>query len=152
MKLEKLALVSELVGAVAIVASLVVVAVEIRQNTVSQNAAIFQLMSEQVRGIALDVPNEIRLKIRNGEQLSELEALQYTQWFSGALRIYESWWKQNDLGVIDDETFESYISHLHISAGGEYERDYWLNDRLWSPLPGFEAYVNDYIERTPPIR
>jgi len=61
------------------------------------------------------------------------------------MRIFESWWKQHELGVIDDETFDAYITHMHIVLRDQRMRDFWLNEKFFDALPGFEAYVARYM-------
>ena len=136
MKLEEWALIAEIVS-------------EVQQNTVAQKASIYQTMSHDVRAITSSLPYQTRMKLRQGEAPTRLEEVEYINWSASTMRIYESWWKQHQLKTIDDETFRSYISHMHLSLADRYMRDWWLHKKGYEALPGFEAYVAEYIAGHP---
>ena len=152
MNTEKIGSIADIVGAIAIVISLVYVAIEIRQNTRVQTATTYYEMSRDVVTITSRVPNTVRVKLNDGEELSEVEWQEYLQWFGSTMRIYENWWKQHELGTVDDETFESYITHMHITLQNQRVRDHWANERLYSASPGFDEYVANYLSQNPVVR
>ena len=148
MKLEQISAIAETVAAVAVVISLIYVATEVQQNTRAQNAATFQEISRDVRDIIVALPVEVRMKVRNGEQITPVEEHEYLAFVVLALRAYESWWQQRLLGTISDEVFESYITHMHITLRDKLARDLVQNGVI-EFLPGFKAYVDSYTSANP---
>lgn len=150
MKLERIALIAEVMGAVAIVITLVFVVVELRDSTRAQDAATFQAMSRDLQAVFDRLPREIRLKARvQGEPLSEVENLDYVLYTTMALRIGESWWQQWQLGTISEEVFRSYITHMHGVLGGPVAREVWRNRGTIEYMPGYDAYIEEHIAQNP---
>ncbi len=57
--------------------------------------------------------------------------------------------RQWQLGTLSDEVFESYISHMNATLGDAVSRNTFVNTTVIRYLPGFKAYVEDYIASNP---
>jgi hypothetical protein len=149
MNLEKWSQVAEIVGSVAIVVTLVVLTIEVRDNTRAIDSANFQEISRDVEGLISAIPIEVRDKARSGTPLSNAERLAYFGFLTNALRTYESWWQQWRLGTLPDEVFHSYMTHMTVTFSDEVARDLWSGPRIVSYIPEFEAYVETFLDQNP---
>ena len=151
MKLEKLGVIAEIAGAVAVVTTLIFVAIEVEQNTLSQDASTMQEVYRDLRTYLEDVPDEIRCKSRfTNQPLTRGEVSEYNQWLSMGLRMFENWHALNRLSVISDEIFASYMNHVEIMFRDQYARDYWRNDGGSQYFTKeFAEYINAFIEHNP---
>ena len=149
--LDALGNLGDFIGGIAVVATLVYLAVQIRQNTTALKTASRQQIAEGMRdynrlwlqpGVARasvdgltdypDMPFEDR-------QLFSTQINDHALFFQGAYALHES-------GVLDDETYLAYLEYFSawiVTPGG----------RVWweqvSPLyaPAMVAAVNVRIER-----
>jgi hypothetical protein len=123
----------EIVGIGAIVASLVLVAYELRQSTaVSITQAIFQSntsMDSAYRARAQD-PVLAQLVINgnaNTESLTDLERNQFAAWLRADMNNVEAMWFYFDHGLIPEKDFDGYrasaCSRVITDGGRRFWRD-----------------------------
>lgn len=150
MKLEKWALIGEIVGGFAIIPSIAFVIFEIQSNTRSQNASTVQEMFRDYRDVVETVPDDIRFKSRSCKlPLTDSERSEYNQWLAIVLRAGDSWYEINSLGAIRDEVFSSNMSVVRIALSDQYARDYWTEYGAGEYSRGFTDYIDDYIRENP---
>lgn len=137
---------AEIVGVVGVIASLIFVAFEIRQNTNAVQSSTIQALSEQsydtVR-LTIEIP-EARdaLRAARENRLSEEQQELFDLIISAALRLHQNRYLQARLGVLDETT------SLEIGVGGIYRIPYFRE--FWSKngsdySPGFQEYVNRVV-------
>ncbi len=71
-----------------------------------------------------------------------MESLALNRWRGIMFRMYENWWKQHQNGILDDEVFIAYSSHMRITLSLSGSIDWWLYDRTIDYIPGFVEYVD----------
>jgi hypothetical protein len=133
---------------IGVLAGIVFLAIEVRQNTRAQDAATYQEISRDVRDIITAVPAEIRDKVRSGEEISSVERAIYGGFILQTMRAYESWWQQHEIGTLSDEVYQSYIGHIYYTLGDALSREIWRSKPV-EFLPGFELYVDEYMADNP---
>ena len=105
----------EIVGLVAVVLSLLILAYEIRQNTDTAAAqAVFELNDAARETLFQQATNPnlaalIKKAESDWESLSERERFMYNRWVFADLNLFESAWKYHRRGVISDEEMEGWI-------------------------------------------
>ena len=145
MKLKKIAPLAEVVSSVAIVATLIYLAIQTQQTNEALIATSRQAtLTADVTMIAALVSNpEAGGNMRKPmAELTEAEEIQLANSFAGIMRTREFAWLQFRSGVLDEATFESYLETLtRWIRDYEVPRHYW---DIWSPgsNPDFAAYVN----------
>ena len=118
--LQDWASIAEIIGAVAIVISLVYVAFEIRENTKALQATSRQALSDNdltyfATAIDSRIVAQARDKLFNGEELSSLELSQLKERQHLNFRIFENGYSQFLLGAIETKEWERYSRVIRIN-------------------------------------
>jgi len=148
MKLERWALVAEIIGAIAIVVSLIFVGFQIRQsteetalNTKAIQASIRQsILHEDLEGLYLYMDHPFlnkRIDIQADEEV------QIKAQIIAFIRMREILWLQYQDGLLDEETWLSYRQPLtNVVFRSQIGRDVWSAD-FYSPA--FREYIDAWI-------
>ena len=137
----------EFVGFAAIVASLVLVAFELRQSTaVSTAQATFQINTAFDNSYRARVQDPVLAQLikdghANPESLTELERDQFAAWLRADMNIAESAWFYYDKGLIPEGDFDGFKAGMCsrvITNGG---RRYWDDEGKY-----FTARFRESIE------
>ena len=137
MKLEKWALLAEIVSAICIVLSLVFVGFQVRQgaeatdnNTEAARSQVRESMMNaelSVLNMGADHPYLLRFDF-NPDEHSEQEIGRATAYFFIMLRTREHFWVQYDSGFLDETTYRSYRNVLlQMLANSDFYRRNWMN-------------------------
>jgi hypothetical protein len=106
----------ELVGILAVVLSLLLVAYEIRQSTDTAAAqAVFELNESGRESLFLlatdtELAGLLMLAADNLDALSREQRIRFRAWVFALLNLYESAWNHHQRGVISDEDLEGWRS------------------------------------------
>lgn len=137
MSLEDLGNVGEFVAAVAVVVSLIYLAVQIRQNTRAVRSASYQSIVNTANDLGhnfTQVPGFTALFLQGGmdpSKLSEEQLGTLTAHLVGMFRFYENVFYQHQEGMIDPKLWPG-----------------WQHDMLiWFDLPGFRHIWQDIRQR-----
>jgi len=144
MNWDAISAIAELLGAVGVIASLIYLAIQIRQNTSVARAEttkdLYLASREAIMAIASnDHLAKIWTEIRNFE--NEDEARRYA-FYQSFFRLYELQFNLAKQGLLDDSIAGSYELIIRMFAGTPYFPAYWerahgeFNDE-------FATYVDD---------
>ncbi len=146
MKLEKSALIAEIVGGLAIVVTLVFLIMEVRGNSEAIRAhtaqATFGISAESFYypegNLALD-------KMLLGEELSAEEFSHATSLLAAIFTTFDNHYYQYRQGTLDEEIHEAYRARLELVLESDGVREFWDDLR---PLHtrAFQAYVDAVLE------
>lgn len=124
MKAERLAALAEIVSSVAIVVTLVYLAIQTEQNTAAIQSSVRQGMLDSDREslyMAIDQPFLLRRT-----ELDEQEQLQLVAFLTAFIRMRENYWIQFQNGALDEATWESYRGALiPVVFSSEFGRRVW---------------------------
>ena len=130
-RLQKWALIAEVIGAVAVVVSLIFVGIELRSNTEATRAATREAINQKdidFLSLRLDssVIAQAMSKMQNGESLSQLEESQLIAQQYVNFMIFEHTFYQFTEGVLDDNDWARHenIARLNIQ-NNEYAQSMW---------------------------
>lgn len=137
---------ASLLAALGVIASLGLVAYELRQNTQAVVGQTVQALAEQHAELALaGVENgELRRAFDAANQdlaaLSDDQASLLTWFYAAVMRVTENRYRQFQLGTIDADAL------MHLGASGPvfrnaYFKDWWPGRRSYHP-PDFRAFVD----------
>lgn len=154
MELSQLADLGELLGGVAVVASLVYLAIQIRQNTRSVRASTLHQNTDLWSALFLRLaePDLARAYVAGMAGQPDIKPLQYTQFFficRSMFLAFENQYYQMRNGVLDPEAYAGYqrsISTQFLSFRGF--RLWWeMNRVVFSP--DFVAHLDAMIAAVP---
>ena len=141
----------ETVGLIAVVASLVFLALEIRQNTDA-------LYSESRQSVLVAAQTELLQLVENPglvvsatkeEPLTEEEQVALGAWLAAAMRAREYSWLQYRDGSIDDAQWETEVFVIRWMLDSERTRQWWVNIGRRNVSPGFGSFVDADMQSQP---
>lgn len=162
--------IAEILGAIAIVATLVYLAVQTqyladqtellaeqsRQNTAAVQASTRQAMLAEDRELltlAFESPEVFEIMTREVGSLTDAERIRMMAWLVVFIRGRENQWLQYQNGVIDEATWTTYGNAIAPILSFEITRPWWVARSAtgeWDPR--FVAYVNEVLARTEIVR
>ena len=149
MTLEQWAYIGEIIAAVAVIASLVYLGIQVHQSNILSRSqtrqSIMQLVQKELYKLA-DDPTILMLLTK--ADISIEEKIKLNAWISSNMRQREyEWFARND-GTIDENTFNTYKALIPTVLGTERSRRWWKLARP-SFYPGFAAFVDDLLGESP---
>jgi hypothetical protein len=148
MSLEDLGNIGEFVAAVAVVVSLIYLAVQIRQNTRWLRASLEQSITDSTSHTiqaAASSPQFARIVAEGQERfddLAEEEQRQFALWVLGFFRIYEQAFHQFSKGNLSNEIWSGYEAQLRMSLRSDAIRGWWGARREF-----FHERFREYVEQ-----
>jgi len=147
MNLQDLGALGEFVAAIATLATLVYLAIQIRQNTkslASQTAQTImsQAVSTSMDTAANDVLLKILVKLGDGSVLEPHEILQYSIWMEAVMTNYSQIFYEHQHGRLGDDVYFSArrrLTKILAQPGAEEWWKEWRND--------FTLEFQDAVER-----
>lgn len=142
--------IAEIISSIAIIVTLVYLAIQTEQNTAAVQAATRQAMLEQDRESLYKIIEYPFLDKRT--DLTPEEATRISAYITAFLRMRENHWLQYQSGVLDEETWASYRRALiPVVFSSEFGRELW---RVQTEVrrgfsPGFVDSINRWLEETP---
>ena len=151
MKLEKTAAIAEIVSSIAIVLTLIYLAIQAQQTNNALLASSRQgTMTADVTMIAalINSPESWDNMSRPFSELTAAEQGQVANVMAGLLRVREYAWFQYENGILDEATLRSYLAPvarwLELGDAGTI----W--DQFSQELdPDFVDYINTLLEEAP---
>jgi len=153
MNWDAIAAVAELLGALGVVASLIYLAVQIRQNTRSLRMASHRGVAgefQQSNLAAIQDPQIAELLVRglgDASSLSEVERLRFEGLLVSIFRTYEELFQLHRGGLADDELWESRERSMMRWLSFPGVRDWWLSDRSDFFIDSFRTHVADRLSQ-----
>ncbi|NCF20023.1 MAG: hypothetical protein GWP63_17450 [Haliea sp.] len=123
----------EFVGAIAVVASLIYVGIQLRQNTAAIKITTAQAFT--------DTWNVFFRGLRGTSHLKEGELVQFYAFLSQAFTTYQSFFIQRQKGVVDEGSWTSYVQAIIDLMSSKGVREYWEFRHHWY-TEEFQDYVN----------
>jgi len=150
MNYESLGNIGEFISAIAVIITLIYLALQLRQNTKSiRNNTAQELLSKSA-DLYMDAARDneihiIRSKIKNGEALTEQELTKFQFQNLGILSNLQNEYYQYCNGNIDDDLHAAYRARLQgfvRNSGGftEFWKDYKTHF-----CAGFQSHVNSIV-------
>ena len=156
MNWNALAAVAELIGAVAVVLSLLYLAAQIRQSTRTMRSAAFQSTIGFATAFAESLSRDPDLAavflagISDYSSLNETDRLRFHFQMISMLRRYENMHYQSRMGLLHDEQWEGLRESLHHIIVNPGATAWWKeNARLFNI--DFGSFVDRRLEMTSPV-
>jgi hypothetical protein len=136
MSLEDLGNIGEFIAALAVVVSLIYLAVQIRQNTRSVRASTYQVavgsISDWSREVSLDsnAPRIFSVGCIDPDQLTADERLQLYFQLVSLFRNYENLFYQHHQGMIEDSAWVGWAYHMVRTYWSPGVQGWWPSWRM----------------------
>jgi len=150
MKLERYALIAEIVGALAIVLSLIFVGLEVRENTRITSLTSDRAIDQQNLALNLSITNsgEFSDIVVRGESdrraLSEAERARFDNYNFSRFGAYENVVANFRDGLMTDEEYRIWSEHFRYRFNKPGYRDFWMEHRL-GYFPDFRAWADEQL-------
>jgi hypothetical protein len=147
---EALSAIGEIVGAVAVLVTLVYLAVQIRQNTAALRSAATQGAHDQVADLYRMLSTDSDLAMifvrgcRSPDQLSDTETAKYFSLLMQVLFYVQNWHSQTRDGLMDNDLLHSWAKVLtDISKTPGFQRFWEQRQHIYSAA--LRRYVEDEV-------
>ena len=150
MTIQELGSAGEFVAAIATLATLVYLAVQVRQNTKALRATTFQQVSEAMAQNVSHLSDNgelaaIAVKVGSGEELEPVERVRYQGLMLMSMRRLESVWLHHRLGSIDSDQIKGFELSLISLINVPVALQWWGNAKA-TFHEEFAEYVDQRLE------
>lgn len=152
MTLEQFAYLAEIIGVILVVASLIYVAQQLRQNTAMMKAGSRQAMmgfGQEILFKVIDYPDIFFGMAKGQGELSDEEKIRMDQWLRAVLRGREYDWLQYREGLVDEASFTAYSQIIPAVLGTRRSQEWWKTVGQDTLDPEFVAYVDELMSDRP---
>lgn len=151
MRLRDWAAVAEIAGTIAIVVSLLFVALSVQRNTNALSGQYANEMYDGLQRIDLTVmadPELMRITIRGRDDpssLSELETEIFETYLGTYLEIWDRANAREEEGLLQEETARLWHVYFHAFFARNMTKEIWEEMRWAWPNEAFQARVDDAL-------
>lgn len=153
MKLEKYALLAEIISSIAIIATVIVLIFEVRGGTEATLAANRQSLASRTEELLITLATSpdllrIRIKAENNIELTDVEELQYSSYIAAFLRLAEEAYLQYRDEQLSEEYWLTRANNLvDTRVGNKVAREYWdsWNQQGWFTAD-FATWLDEALE------
>ena len=151
LKLSEWASVAEIIGAIAVVLSLIFVGTELQRNTLSIRASTFQSVSDSVTEFTLTLATNPDLSelyfrgLNNPNELTPEDRYRFNFLLTTIGRRLESAYIQKEAGLLLESQWEGF-SHVCKSVLRSQGAITWLEQNPTNFSPGFTSFVLNNCE------
>jgi hypothetical protein len=128
MNWEAIGAIGEVVGAFAVIATLLYLAVQIRQNTKAIRSTTLTAITEhkhfELRWSS-DIAPAWRKALTDPSSLTPDESWQVAEWMASSFVARQNEFFQHQQGLIDDDTWEASEKIIKLALSGDWARNWW---------------------------
>ena len=144
----------ETLGFLGVIASMVFVGMEIRGNTIAAQSAAYQAMGVELSSLWHDWSMDPEVadlfsRALAGQDLSTGETVQFTYIYVSALRLYETTWRQVELGLLDAEHLQWFGWNEWITPENVVLKELWPQLQPLGMSQDFASYIERELGLTP---
>ncbi len=144
MNWDALGSIAEVIAALAVIGSLLYLAAQVRHGIRTAKATAYQEVYRDLRETLMGIENEPIPKLIRGERLTEDELELLPKMLVLRMRAYENWWVQHREGILGDDIFDAYITHMTNTMRPTISQKWWREKPI-SFIPEFEQFVNQKL-------
>jgi len=141
MNWESLGALAEVTGALATLAMLIYLAIQLRQNTKAIQSSSFHAANAALSENFASTIDAVVLKYKDWEKCDEAEKLLQVESMSSYFTMFETMYYLNKDSTINPELWASRSEHIRLLLGYPNGKVYWNQRRHW-----FAASYRDYVD------
>ena len=146
----KWAAISEIIGSVAIVITLIYLAIETQQNTAATQASSRDTVIESDLAVVQMMVEKPALRLNMYKQeLTDAEAVELELFLVGVARTREHQWLQYKNGLLDRETLDAFLTGVTLTFSRPRTREWWNTYAYAYFNDEFVDEVNEFLQDTP---
>ena len=150
MNISYMADISEIIGSMAVVITLIFLVLQMRENTRAIMASTRQSARDaDSQAILSAIENPAAILAWTKQDVTDEEIIKYIFWLTLFCRNRENDWFQYKRGVMDEATWERYKSSITVTFLSEKNRHWWQNFGRLVFNPEYVAQVDDLLKTTP---
>ena len=136
---------------IGVIASIIFLGLEIRQNTEALYSQSRQAILNSAQLEIFEIMNntEIVTNVIKSGQLTQAELLKIHFFLSAAVRVREYSWLQYQNQIIDEEQWNTELNVLGIILSANRTRKWWNTVGRDQFNPNFSKFVNKYLQDIP---
>ena len=152
MELEAINAIAQLIAAIGVIVSLFYLAAQIRQNTRSMRAVVFDSLAHSLvdlLGPQAQNPQSLRafsVVTENWNAASEEDRARAAPFIFATFKLFENAWFQQRQGTLDPQQWEGWDAYIRIYYHRPGIKRWWTMRRA-----AFAAGFRDYLERSQPV-
>ena len=153
MNWDAIGAIGEIAGAIGVIVSLLYLGGHVRANTMAARAAAYQVMGVEISNLWHDWSTDPEMadllsRAFAGQDLTEGETVQFIYLYVSALRLYETTWRQVELGLLDAEHLQWFGWSQHITPDNLPLRELWpqMENNM---SPDFASYIERELGLAP---
>ena len=142
MNWEAVGAIGEVVGAIAVIATLLYLALQIRQNTKAMRGATLNAITEHKQfelRWSSDIATAWRKSLTEPKSLTQDESWQIAEWMCSSFVARQNEFFQYKQGLIDDETWAASEIIIKLALASKWGRNWWEE---FAPNAFTEPFVN----------
>ena len=150
MNLQDFANIAEVVGAIAVVISLIYLAIQVKSTTEQNRATMEQAIADSLSDIMMvasssDVGAVIERGLSDMGSLNDVEKRQFAFYLSGWFRVFEQAHRQFLRGFLDAEVWSGHQAYLGALMQSDSVQRYWdARQKVYNPK--FRALIRQLVE------
>ena len=140
-----------IIGSIAVLVTLIYLAVQIRQNTEAINAQSRQSILAAAQAeifLRIQFP-ELEIAITQDDVPTQVEQVKINAWLAGVFRSREFSWLQYNQGLIDESQWSTEVNVISIVLSAPRARDWWEIAGRKSFGQKFVHFVDEVIRDQP---
>lgn len=149
MNWEAIGAIGEVAGAIGVIATLLYLAAQIRQNTRAMRGATQDSITERKQyelRWSSDIAGAWRKALANPAGLTEEESWQLTEWMTSAFVARQNEYFQFKQGLLDDEGWEASKKAIRFCLGMSWSRNWWKEFAPSGFTAPFVAVVEQVVD------
>lgn len=149
MNWEAFGAVAEFGGAIAVVVSLIYLAVQVRQNTRAIRGQTAHAVTERQQAElhwSHEIASVFTRAIETPRGLSSAEAWSLSEWLTSAIVMRQNEFRQFRLGLLEREAWEQSEQVVLMLLGFPWSRNWWQVMGREQATPEFAAHVDALLE------
>lgn len=148
MNWDAISAVSEAIGAVAVVVTLIYLALQIRQNTKAVRGTTLDAITNKLRDElrwSSDIADVWRKVLESPDDMTFNDSWQLSEWMTAAFMARQNEWHQYQQGLVDREVWLSVQNAIRILMGIEWTKQWWQDYGRRNHIPSFVAEVDRIV-------
>ena len=149
MNTSNIADISDIIGSIAIVITLIFLVLQMRENTRAIKASTRQAARDaEAQTVITSIEHPNTILAWSKQELTDEEVVQYVFWMIGYFRNRENDWLQFQRGVMDEVSWTRYVSSIAGIFMYERNRNLWVNFGALAFNPEFVEQVNKILDKS----